>query len=90
MASGIFLAMVLALIVGLLAHRKNRNPLGWSIFGFLLFFIALLCILVMPFLCPRCRKSLAKKPSQATPCFSCGFPDSVHAVIQKQEQRSSL
>ena len=37
-----------ATVAGLIAHHKNRNVIGWSIFGGLLFAVALLVLLTSP------------------------------------------
>ena len=41
-------ASVSALICGLVARRKNRNVVGWGVFGFLIPLAALIAILVVP------------------------------------------
>ena len=42
------IAAGLGLIVGLIARSKGRSFIGWWFFGFMLFIVALIVILVLP------------------------------------------
>jgi hypothetical protein len=42
------IAIGLGLIVGLIARSKGRSFIGWWFFGFMLFIVALIVILVLP------------------------------------------
>lgn len=60
-----------AVVVGLLAKRKNRNPIGWGIAGALSWFIALIVLAFMPYLCPKCKHKISNKEAKAKVCQNC-------------------
>ena len=43
------------LILSIFAHRKNRNPLVWGLFGGLFFPCSLIYLVFLPRLCPKCK-----------------------------------
>jgi hypothetical protein len=46
---GFFLiAAVLGVVVGLIARSKGRSFIGWWFFGFMLFLVAIILVLVLP------------------------------------------
>ena len=59
-------------LVGHLASKKGRSALGWGVFGFMLFIVALPCILIIGPLnqrqCPFCMSNI---PMDATVCAHC-------------------
>ena len=42
------IAAVLGLVVGLIARSKGRSFIGWWFFGFMLFIVAIIVVLVIP------------------------------------------
>tara|TARA_R110000851_G_scaffold9382_1_gene34958 strand:+ start:732 stop:986 length:255 start_codon:yes stop_codon:yes gene_type:complete len=64
-------ALLWAVIVGLLANRKNRNPIGWGIVGALSWLIALVVLAFMPYLCPKCKQKISNKDAKAGVCQNC-------------------
>ena len=42
------IAAVLGLVVGLIARGKGRSFIGWWFFGFMLFIVAIIVVLVIP------------------------------------------
>ena len=61
-----------ALVIGLLAARKNRNPWAWGLLGGLSYMIALAVLAFMPYLCPRCRRPLTNSEWKERRCPACG------------------
>lgn len=59
-------------IVGLLAKRKNLNPWGWGIAGALSWGIAIIALMLMPYKCPKCDKSLTNAEGKSGNCPKCG------------------
>jgi cell division protein FtsW (lipid II flippase) len=43
-----FIAAGLGVVVGLIARSKGRNFFGWWVFGFLLFIVAIIVVLIIP------------------------------------------
>ncbi len=68
---GIGVMLFLAVVVGLLAKRKNRNPIGWGIAGGLFFLIALLILAFLPYLCPKCKQKISTTDAKAGNCSKC-------------------
>lgn len=56
-----FIHLMFAFLVGHIASTKNRNALGWGIFGFFMSLVALILILVSPAYCEKCKKPTKKK-----------------------------
>lgn len=65
-------ALVCAVLTGLLAKRKNRNPWVWGVAGAFSLLIALLVLAFMPYKCPSCGESLTTSQVQDKQCPSCG------------------
>ncbi len=63
---------IAALIIGLLAARKNRSGWAWGLIGGLALLPGLLVLMFMPYLCPKCRKSLSNKEWKGRTCPRCG------------------
>ena len=63
---------IAALIIGLLAARKNRNGWVWGLIGGLFLLPVLLVLMFMPFLCPWCQQSLTNKDWKNRTCSRCG------------------
>jgi hypothetical protein len=42
-------------ILSIISDRKNRNPLGWGLFGGLFFPCTLIFLAFLPRLCPKCK-----------------------------------
>ena len=59
------------LVLGLLAKRKNRNPWAWGVVGALALLPGAIVLMFMPYLCPRCRRSITNKEARAGTCPSC-------------------
>ena len=70
--SGLFGVVFWGVVVGLLARRKNRSPLGWGIAGGLVWFIALIILAMMPYKCPRCGQPLSNTQGREEHCPNCG------------------
>lgn len=60
-----------AVVVGLLAKRKNRNPWLWALFGALSWVIALIVLAFQPYLCPHCREGIRKSEYKNDVCPYC-------------------
>ena len=63
---------IAALIVGLLAARKNRNAWAWSVIGGLALIISLPVLMFMPYLCPKCKKGVSNEEWKSRSCPRCG------------------
>lgn len=63
---------VFALLVGLAAREKHRNVWAWALLGPFGSFAALIAILLMPALCPRCKQPLSAAEREAKTCPRCG------------------
>jgi hypothetical protein len=59
-------------ILSLLADRKNRNPLAWGLIGGLFFPTSLICLVLEPHLCPKCKGPLTKLQWKQRSCPTCG------------------
>jgi hypothetical protein len=57
------IAICLGLVVGLIARSKGRSFLGWWFFGFMLFIVAIILVLVLP----AKNRSTAMGPSDWQP-----------------------
>ena len=68
----LFAAFIWGLVVGFLAKRKNRSPLGWGVAGALSWIIALLILAFMPYKCPKCKQSITNDQGRDKDCPSCG------------------
>jgi hypothetical protein len=75
-------ALFWAVVVGLLAKRKNRNTLGWGVAGALSWPIALLILAFMPYVCPKCGGKLSNVDAKSGSCSSCDSPSENEAVTQ--------
>ena len=64
---GLILAIVVAVVCGLLAKRKGRSVAGWSILGFFFPLIGLILILVLSEKKPAQPATVATPPSDAQP-----------------------
>jgi len=62
------IAICLGLVVGLIARSKGRSFLGWWFFGFMLFIVAIILILVLP----SKNRSTAFGPSDWQPAVPPG------------------
>lgn len=65
------LAIICAVIAGLLAKRKNRNPWVWGFVGALSLLGALLVLAFMPYKCPKCDQSLTNDQGKKNICPNC-------------------
>ena len=75
--------LVLCLVVGYLAGKKNRDQAGWALAGFFFGWIALLVIVLLPeqakvptgmrsVVCPRCNaKQNVPGDSPSYECWQC-------------------
>ena len=63
---------IAALIIGLLAARKNRNGWAWGLIGGLFLIFGLLVLMFLPFLCPKCGQSISNKEWKDRICPRCG------------------
>lgn len=61
-----------AVIIGLLAARKNRNGVAWGLIGGLFLLPGLLVLMFMPFVCPKCKQSLSNREWKQRTCPKCG------------------
>jgi hypothetical protein len=61
-----------AVVVGLLAKRKNRSGTLWGIVGGLSWVIALLILAFLSYLCPKCKKKLTNIEAKQHLCPDCG------------------
>ncbi len=68
----LFAAFIWGLVVGFLAKRKNRSPLGWGVAGALSWIIALLVLAFMPYKCPKCKQSITNDQGRDKNCPTCG------------------
>lgn len=64
-------ALFWAVVVGLLAKRKNRNPIGWGIAGALSWLIALIVLAFMPFICQKCQNNITNEEAKISNCGHC-------------------
>jgi hypothetical protein len=62
------IAAGLGLVVGLIARSKGRSFIGWWFFGFMLFIVAIILILVLP----AKNRSTAMGPSDWQPAVPPG------------------
>ena len=69
---GLVLAVVFAVVCGLLAKRKRRSVAGWSVLGFFFPLIALILVLVLP------QKKTAQPSAIATPPSDVPPPAAPH------------
>jgi hypothetical protein len=60
------------LTLGLIADRKNRNPLAWGLLGGLFFPTSFICLLLESHLCPKCKAPLTKGQWRLRRCPTCG------------------
>jgi hypothetical protein len=67
----LFCLLFFGAIVGLLAKRKNRDPLIWGIFGAFFFMFALIVLMFMPYLCPKCKKPITNTQRKNKECLNC-------------------
>lgn len=65
-------SIFMAVLVGLLAKRKNRDPIGWGIAGATSWAIALVVLAFMPYLCPKCGQKISNKEATSGVCPNCG------------------
>ena len=65
-------ALAGALIAGWLAEKKNRNILGWAMFGALAHIVAIIVLLFLPALCPFCSQPLTNRQVCRDGCPTCG------------------
>lgn len=63
--------VVFAFITGIMADRKNRNAVAWGLFGGLSPVLALLVLMFMPFLCPKCKGALTNSEHKNGDCPHC-------------------
>jgi ssDNA-binding Zn-finger/Zn-ribbon topoisomerase 1 len=63
---------IAALIIGLLAARKNRSGWGWGLIGGLFLIPGLLVLMFMSYLCPKCRQSITNAEWKTRTCPRCG------------------
>ena len=75
-------ALFWAVVVGLLAKRKNLNPIGWGIAGALSWLIALIILAFMPYVCPKCGDKLSNADAKSGSCPSCNAPAENEAGAQ--------
>lgn len=45
---GIFFCLIFAVIAGVVASGKNRNPFGWGVLGFLIPIVGLVAVVCLP------------------------------------------
>ena len=65
-------ALIGALLAGWLAERKNRNVLGWAMFGALAHVVAIIVLCFLPPLCPYCGQPLSNAQITREACPKCG------------------
>lgn len=68
----LMVALASGLAGALLAKRKNRNPVLWGMFGFLMPVLALVVLAFSKYLCPQCGRALSNANGQARTCSGCG------------------
>ena len=64
--------VISAVIIGLLAARKNRNGWAWGLIGGLFLLPGLIVLMFLPYLCPKCRQSISKTRWKLRTCPRCG------------------
>jgi hypothetical protein len=62
---------VSAALTGALAARKNRSALAWAIGGVLFPLTALLVLLFMAYLCPKCLEPVSYEEWKQKQCPRC-------------------
>lgn len=65
-------AVFWSVIIGLVAKQKNLNPWNWAIAGVLAWPIALLILVFLPAVCPKCDRDLTRKQGTEKVCPVCG------------------
>ena len=63
---------IAAVIIGLLAARKNRNAWAWALIGGLFLLPGLLVLMFMSYLCPKCKNPILNKEWRDRRCPWCG------------------
>lgn len=63
--------LIWGVVLGFLAKRKNRNPIGWGIAGAMSWLIAVLVLAFLPFLCPKCQERITKEEAKSDRCPHC-------------------
>jgi hypothetical protein len=62
---------VSAAITGAVAARKNRSTMGWAVGGILFPVTALLVLVFLPYLCPKCQKPVTHSEWKDKQCPRC-------------------
>jgi uncharacterized Zn finger protein (UPF0148 family) len=63
---------ITALILGVMAANKNRNPWVWGLIGGLFCLPSFIALLLLPYLCPKCERPLTDSEGMAKTCPTCG------------------
>lgn len=61
-----------AIILGILAARKNRNYWAWALIGGLVLVPGLIVLMFFGYLCPKCHGDLSTRQWQDRTCPVCG------------------
>jgi len=71
-----FIQIIIMILLGLYASKKNRNAWGWGILGSFVLIISLPLLIIMPPLCIGCKKRLENKGDRKEGlCVKCQTED---------------
>lgn len=72
--AGFILTYVLGItVLGTMAARKNRDYMAWGLIGGLFFIACIVAVVMVPPLCPKCRRPLLAREWRRRVCPTCGF-----------------
>ena len=71
-ALALIVQLIIAVAIGYLAARKNRNGWGWGLMAFLFCIPTVIFLMFMPYLCPVCKRPLTNQEWRSGVCPSCG------------------
>lgn len=60
-----------ALVIGLLAKRKNLNPWSWGLLGGLFWPVGLIALAFQKYRCKVCGEPIEGRPAEGKLCGSC-------------------
>ncbi len=64
-----------AVVIGLLAKRKNLNLWGWGLLGGLFWPVGLIALAFQKFRCAACSQPIEGKPAEGKLCGTCVAED---------------
>jgi hypothetical protein len=71
---GFIVTYILGVVVlGLMAARKNRDYMAWGLIGGLFSIFCVVALVMLPPLCPKCRRPLLGREWRRRVCPTCGF-----------------